>query len=56
VLNNVKQIIDLEEALPPEVDDMWWFWNVIMASGLYPLLKTNYGQVDHDLLIAFLER
>jgi hypothetical protein len=51
VLNNANQIIDLKEALPPEVDDMWWFWNVISASGLYLLMKTIYGQVDYSLLI-----
>jgi len=47
VLNNAKRIIDLKESLPLEVDDMGWFWNVVKASGLYPLLQTNYGQVDH---------
>jgi len=56
VLNNAKRIIDLKESLPLEVDDMGWFWNVVKASGLYPLLQTNYGQVDHGLLIAFSKR
>ena len=56
VLNNAKRIIDMKSALPPDVAAMGWFWNVIRASGLYPLLETNYGQVDHGLLIAFLER
>lgn len=54
VINNAKRIIDL--VLPPDVDDTRWFWNIIRASGLHPLLKTNYGQVDHGLLIAFSER
>jgi len=35
---------------------MGWFCNVIRASALYPLLETNYGQVDHGLLIAVSER
>ena len=56
VLNNAKRVIDLKESLPLEVDDMGWFWNVVKASGLYSLLQTNYGQVDHGLLIAFSER
>jgi hypothetical protein len=33
-----------------------WFWKVVKASGLHPLLKTNYNQVDHGLLTAFTER
>jgi len=56
VLNNAKRIIDLKSALPPDVAAMGRFWNVIRASGLYPLLETNYGQVDDGLLIAFSER
>jgi len=56
VLNNAKRIIDLKSALPPDVAAMGWFWNVIRVSGLYPLLETNYSQVDHGLLIAFSER
>jgi hypothetical protein len=33
-----------------------WFWKVVNASGLRPLLKTNYPYVDWGLLTAFTER
>jgi hypothetical protein len=37
-------------------EDVDWFSNVAKAYDLYQLLKTNYGQVDHDLLTTFSER
>ncbi|MCH85630.1 putative IMP dehydrogenase/GMP reductase, partial [Trifolium medium] len=51
-MNNGKKVIDF---VKPDAN-LEWFWSVVDASRLRPLLKTNYGQVDHGLLTAFTER
>ncbi|GAU41174.1 hypothetical protein TSUD_89700 [Trifolium subterraneum] len=51
-MNNGKKINDF--TLPKS--DLHWFWNVVKASGLRPLLKTNYNNLDWGLLTAFTER
>ncbi|GAU10802.1 hypothetical protein TSUD_425280, partial [Trifolium subterraneum] len=51
-MNNGKKVIDF---IKPDTN-LEWFWSVVDASRLRPLLKTNYGQVDHGLLTAFTER
>jgi hypothetical protein len=50
--NNGKKVLDFD--LPSSKLD--WFWKVVNASGLRPLLKTNYPYVDWGLLTAFTER
>ncbi|KAK2455628.1 protein MAINTENANCE OF MERISTEMS [Trifolium repens] len=50
--NNGKKVLDFD--LPSSTLD--WFWKVVNASGLRPLLKTNYPYVDWGLLTAFTER
>jgi hypothetical protein len=52
MVNNAKRIINVQK----DAEDVDWFSNVVKAYDLFPLLKTNYGQVDHDLLTAFSER
>ncbi|GAU25327.1 hypothetical protein TSUD_375900 [Trifolium subterraneum] len=51
-MNNDKRINDYS-LLNKE---MKWFWNVIDATGLRPLLKTNYNNLEWGLLTAFTER
>ncbi|MCI11305.1 hypothetical protein A2U01_0032405, partial [Trifolium medium] len=51
-MNNWKKINVLDK---PD-SNLRWFWNVVEASGLRPLLKTNYNHVDWGLLTAFSER
>ncbi|GAU10280.1 hypothetical protein TSUD_422610, partial [Trifolium subterraneum] len=51
-MNNGKKVIDF---VKPDAN-LEWFWRVVDASRLRPLLKTNYEQVDHGLLTAFTER
>jgi hypothetical protein len=51
-MNNGKRVLDF--TLPSSKLD--WFWKVIIASGLRPLLKTNYPYVDWGILTAFSER
>ncbi|GAU39114.1 hypothetical protein TSUD_320890 [Trifolium subterraneum] len=51
-MNNGKKINEF--TLPKSNLD--WFWNVVKASGLQPLLKTNYNNLDWGLLTAFTER
>jgi hypothetical protein len=51
-MNNGKKINEF--TLPKSELD--WFWNVVKASGLQPLLKTNYNNLDWGLLTAFTER
>jgi len=53
IINNARRIIINVQKAAEDVD---WFSNVAKAYDLCPLLKTNYGQVDHDLLTAFSER
>ncbi|KAK2415979.1 protein MAIN-LIKE [Trifolium repens] len=51
-MNNGKKVMDFD--LPSSKLD--WFWKVVNASGLRPLLKMNYPYVDWGLLTAFTER
>ncbi|GAU25326.1 hypothetical protein TSUD_375890 [Trifolium subterraneum] len=51
-MNNGKKINEF--TLPKSELD--WFWDVVKASGLQPLLKTNYNNLDWGLLTAFTER
>ncbi|GAU10655.1 hypothetical protein TSUD_419850, partial [Trifolium subterraneum] len=51
-MNNGKKIYDF--TLPKS--DLHWFWDVIKASGLRPLLKTNYNNLNWRLLSAFTKR
>jgi hypothetical protein len=41
-MNNGKKVLDF--TLPSR--KLEWFWKVVDASGLWPLLKTNYPYVD----------
>ncbi|GAU28979.1 hypothetical protein TSUD_391770 [Trifolium subterraneum] len=50
--NNGKRINDF--TLPSS--ELKWFWDVVIASGLRPLLKTNYNNLDWGLLTVFTER
>ncbi|MCH94332.1 putative IMP dehydrogenase/GMP reductase, partial [Trifolium medium] len=49
---NGKKVITIRK-LPRDVE---WFWDVIVASGLEPLTRTNYSILDHGVLTAFAER
>ncbi|GAU43102.1 hypothetical protein TSUD_372970 [Trifolium subterraneum] len=51
-MNPGKRINSLDK---PETDKTW-FWDRVEASGLRPLLKTNYNHVGSGLLTAFTER
>ncbi|GAU46704.1 hypothetical protein TSUD_287930 [Trifolium subterraneum] len=51
-MNPGKRINSLDK---PE-NDKAWFWDRVEASGLRPLLKTNYNHVGSELLMAFTER
>ncbi|XP_045795352.1 protein MAIN-LIKE 1-like [Trifolium pratense] len=51
-LNHGKKINVLDK---PD-SNLKWFWDVVDASGLRPLLKTNYNHVGWGLLTAFTER
>ncbi|GAU25842.1 hypothetical protein TSUD_31060 [Trifolium subterraneum] len=51
-MNPGKRINSLDK---PENDNAW-FWDRVEASGLRPLLKTNYTHVGSGLLTAFTER
>ncbi|GAU50435.1 hypothetical protein TSUD_134900 [Trifolium subterraneum] len=51
-MNNGKKINEF--TLPKS--NLHWFWDVVKASGLQPLLKTNYNNLDWRLLTAFTER
>jgi hypothetical protein len=51
-MNPGKRINSLDK---PE-NDKTWFWDRVEASGLRPLLKTNYNHVGSGLLTAFTER
>ncbi|GAU41518.1 hypothetical protein TSUD_302570 [Trifolium subterraneum] len=51
-MNPGKRINSLDK---PE-NDKAWFWDRVEASGLRPLLKTNYNHVGSGLLTAFTER
>ncbi|GAU26320.1 hypothetical protein TSUD_56180 [Trifolium subterraneum] len=51
-MNNGKRINDF--TLPNT--ELKWFWDVVDATGLRPLLKTNYNNLDWGLLTAFTER
>ncbi|XP_045801577.1 uncharacterized protein LOC123895346 isoform X2 [Trifolium pratense] len=51
-MNNGKKVNDFDK---PD-SNLRWFWNVVDASGLRPLLKTNYNHVDWGLLTAFTKR
>ncbi|CAJ2665945.1 unnamed protein product [Trifolium pratense] len=51
-MNNRKKINDFD--LPRR--GLRWFWDVVDATGLRPLLKTNYNHLDWGLLTAFTER
>ncbi|GAU10892.1 hypothetical protein TSUD_424650, partial [Trifolium subterraneum] len=51
-MNNGKKINEF--TLPKSNLD--WFWDVVKASGLQTLLKTNYNNLDWGLLTAFTER
>lgn len=52
IIKNAKRIINVQKA----AEDVNWFSNVAKTSDLYPLLKTNYGHVDYDLLTTFCVR
>ncbi|GAU36603.1 hypothetical protein TSUD_387550 [Trifolium subterraneum] len=51
-MNNGKKINEF--TLPKS--NLHWFWDVVKASGLQPLLKTNYNNLDWGLLTALTER
>ncbi|GAU51789.1 hypothetical protein TSUD_415750, partial [Trifolium subterraneum] len=51
-MNPRKRINSLDK---PETDKAW-FWDRVEASGLRPLLKTNYNHVGSGLITAFTER
>jgi hypothetical protein len=51
-MNNGKKVNDFVQ---PEAN-LKWFWDVVDASGLRPLLETNYNNVDWGILTAFSER
>jgi hypothetical protein len=51
-MNNGKKVNDF--TLPAA--NLGCFWEVVKASGLRPLLKTNYNNVTWGLLTAFTER
>lgn len=36
--------------------DMEWFWNPVRASGLSPLLSTNYPEINNACITALIER
>jgi len=42
--------------LPLPVDDNPWFWNLVVVSGLRPLLLTGYENISHGLVCALTER
>ncbi|CAJ2646660.1 protein MAIN-LIKE 1-like isoform X2 [Trifolium pratense] len=52
VMNNGKKINNFK-ICPKEYS---WFWNVVNASGLETLRRTNYNHTDWGLLTAFAER
>ena len=43
-------------TLPLRVEYNGWFWNLVNAFGLTPLLKTGYESITHGLVCALTER
>ncbi|XP_045791804.1 protein MAIN-LIKE 1-like [Trifolium pratense] len=48
-----KKVINIQK--PSRRTDRW-FWDVVEASGLEPLTRTNFSVLDYGLLWAFVER
>ncbi|KAK2403259.1 hypothetical protein QL285_052713 [Trifolium repens] len=47
-----KRVTDINK--PNEDED--WFWGVVEATGLRPLVKTNFSVLDYGLIWSFAER
>ncbi|KAK2447475.1 protein MAIN-LIKE [Trifolium repens] len=49
---NGKKIVNIPK---PEANKLW-FWDTLKATGLEPLVHTNFSKLNHGLLTAFAER
>ena len=47
-----KRVTDINKP----AEDQGWFWGVVEATGLRPLVKTNFSVLDYGLIWAFAER
>ncbi|KAK2451752.1 hypothetical protein QL285_010779 [Trifolium repens] len=47
-----KRVTDIDKP----AEDQGWFWGVVEATGLRPLVKTNFSVLDYGLIWAFAER
>jgi hypothetical protein len=51
---NENKVINLPKL--PRNQESSWFWDVITATGLEPLTRTNYSIIDYGLMTTFAER
>jgi hypothetical protein len=51
-LANGKKVINI----PKPDDEVRWFWDAVTATGLEPLVRTNFSIINHGINTAFCER
>ncbi len=53
---SLRCIVSANKVIKIQKPTQDWFWQYIIASGLEPLVRTNFNVLDYGLLWAFAER